>query len=66
MPQSETTITVKSSEHDALSKLDTFFTQLRHEAAHGRRPWILQYTKHEAGTAFGLQLDAPADEATGE
>lgn len=65
MPQ-DTTVTVKSNEHDALSKLDTFFTQLRHEAAHGRRQWILQYTKHESGTAFGLQLDAPADEAAKE
>ena len=61
MPKPEVT-TVRSSEHDGLSKLDEFFRQVRHEAAHGRRQWVLQYQKSEAGTVLGLQLDPPPAE----
>lgn len=57
MPQEQ--ITVKSSEHDGLSKLDTFLSQFRHEAAHGNRAWTLRYTKSDVGSELIIELDPP-------
>ena len=53
---------IKSTEDDGLSKLDALFTQLRHEAAHGRRPWELRYEKSELGSELSLHIE-PAEES---
>lgn len=54
MPQ-----TIKSTDPNALQKLDTFLGQFRHEAAHSNRPWELQYDKDDTGSVLTIQLAPP-------
>lgn len=58
--------TLKSTDPDSLTKLDSFLTQFRDQAAHSNRPWELQYEKSEDGeSVLVLKLDAPVEPANG-
>lgn len=56
MPQ-----TIKSTDPNALSELDTLLGQFRHEAAHSKRPWTLQLEKGEDGSTLTIHLDPPPE-----
>ena len=54
--------TIKSTEHDGLSKLDAFLANFRSEAAHSKRAWSLRYTKSDVGSELIIELDPPPAE----
>lgn len=53
-------VTLKSTDPDALTKMDSFLTQFRHQAAHSNRPWELEYLKSDEGeSVLSVRIDAP-------
>jgi len=55
---------LKSTDPDALTKMDSFLSQFRDQAAHSNRPWELQYEKSEEGEShLIIQLEAPPKKA---
>lgn len=55
---------LKSTDPDALTKMDSFLTQFRHQAAHSNRPWELQYEKSDEGeSVLAIKISAAPEKA---